>query len=142
MKHASVLFASVLLAAIGFSLIAATPEKSKSTNNVVEAARLNNLGVAYMNQQLFEKALKSFEDAAKTDPALDIAKLNQAIALANLGKIDAALPVLQSAVKRNANDPYAWYNLGLAYKSSSNVEGAIGAFKHVTEIDPDDPNAW
>ena len=33
-----------------------------------EAARLNNLGVAYMNQQLFDKALKSFEAATAKDP--------------------------------------------------------------------------
>ena len=30
----------------------------------VEAARLNNLGVAYMNQQSFERAIKNFEAAS------------------------------------------------------------------------------
>ena len=42
-----------------------------------EAARLNNLGVAYMNQQLFEKALKSFNEAAANDPALEVAAVNR-----------------------------------------------------------------
>src|ERR1700721_1585836 len=33
-------------------------------NHLQEAARLNNIGAAYMNQQLFEKALKAFEPSA------------------------------------------------------------------------------
>jgi len=41
------------------STFAATP-----SNKTAEAARLNNIGAAYMNQQLFEKALKSFSEAA------------------------------------------------------------------------------
>src|SRR5690348_456049 len=53
------------------------------SNNSAEAARLNNLGLAYMNQQLFDKALKKFQDAAKLDPQLQIAQLNQGIALLN-----------------------------------------------------------
>ena len=62
-------------------LIAASPEKKPDPT---DAARLNNLGCAYMNQQLFEKALKYFEDAAAADPNLHVAKLNQGIALLSL----------------------------------------------------------
>ena len=52
--------------------------------NPQEAARLNNIGVAYMNQQLFEKALKSFEAAAMADPTLEVAAVNRGVALLNL----------------------------------------------------------
>ena len=38
---------------------------SASETKSVEAARLNNLGVAYMNQQSFERALKNFEAACE-----------------------------------------------------------------------------
>ena len=48
----------------------------ESKPNPIEAARLNNLGVAYMNQQLFEKGLKSFQQASQADPKLTIARLN------------------------------------------------------------------
>src|SRR5579859_674614 len=60
-------------------LIAAAPEKK---TNAAEAARLNNLGCAYMNQQLFEKAQKAFAQALALDPTLTIAKLNEGVALA------------------------------------------------------------
>jgi tetratricopeptide (TPR) repeat protein len=110
----------------------AKPEKS------TEAARLNNLGAAYMNQQLFEKALKAFEQAAVLDPKFQIAQMNQGIALLNLGRIDAARKFLEQAVKQNPGDPHAWYNLGMIEKNSANSQSAVDAFRRVTEIDAND----
>ena len=76
------------------AVAAAAPHRASEADNAAksaEAARLNNIGVAYMNQQLFEKALKQFEGAAAQDPKLLIAKLNRAVALLNLC---ALLPML------------------------------------------------
>ncbi|HZR59148.1 MAG TPA: FG-GAP-like repeat-containing protein [Terriglobales bacterium] len=140
MKLTGVTAASILLATLG--LIAATPQNSSQSANPAEAARLNNLGAAYMNQQLFEKGLKAFEQAAALDPKLQIAKLNQGIALVNLGRVDAAKPILEEAVKLNPKDAHAWYNLALLDKNSSSPQDAVEAFKHVIEIDPDDADTW
>src|SRR5436309_2477373 len=131
---------SVIL--VGLALIAATPRQGGSPDKSTEAARLNNLGAAYMNQQLFEKGLKAFQDAAALDPKLEIARLNQGIALLNLTRIDPAKQSLEEAVKRDPNDPQAWFNLGLLYKNSDNPQGAVHAFRHVTEIDPNDADTW
>ena len=78
--------AGTFLAALG---LFATPQTQPAAKPA-EAARLNNLGAAYMNQQLFEKGLKCFQQAAELDPKLTIARLNQGIALLNLQKIDEA----------------------------------------------------
>jgi len=121
-------------------LSAALPQRPADAS--AQAAHLNNLGAAYMNQQLFEKALKTFQDATSLDPKLQIAKLNQGIALLNLGKIDAARPLLEKAVKQNPNDSHAWYNLGLLFKNSGDATGAIDAFLHVTAVDPNDADSW
>jgi Flp pilus assembly protein TadD len=107
-----------------------------------EAARFNNLGAAYMNQQIFEKALKEFEQAAGLDPNFTVAKMNQGIALLNLGRVDTARQVLQQAVKQNADDPHAWYNLGLLEKNSGNSQAAVEAFRRVTLIDSNDADTW
>jgi tetratricopeptide (TPR) repeat protein len=115
---------------------------SDSKPNPAEAARLNNLGCAYMDQQLFEKGLKEFEQAAALDPKLTIARLNQAIAYLNLQKIDEAKPLLEAAIKEDPKNPYAWYNLGLLAKNTGDAQAAIEAFKHVTEIDPNDADTW
>ena len=127
------------LSVVALLLVAAAPEKKPNPD---EAARLNNLGAAYMNQQLFEKGLKAFQDAAALDPNLEIANLNQGIALLNLTRIEPAKQLLEEAVKRNPNDPHAWFNLGLLYKNSDNPQGAVDAFRRVTEINPNDADTW
>ena len=110
--------------------------------NPQEAARLNNIGVAYMNQQLFEKALKSFEAAAAADPTLEVATVNRGVALLNLQRLDEAKALLDQAVKTNPKEPNAWYNLGLYYKNSADAGAAVDAFRRVTEIDPSDADTW
>ena len=129
----------VLLSAFG--LLAALPQTQPKLNPI-EAARLNNLGAAYMNQQLFEKGLKSFRQAAEFDPKLPIARLNEGIALLNLQKIDEAKATLEEALKQDPKIPNAWYNLGLLAKNTGDAQAAIDAFKHVVEIDPNDADTW
>ena len=131
--------AGTFLAALGlFATAPQTPPKE----NPAEAARLNNLGAAYMNQQLFEKGLKSFQQAATLDPKLSIARLNEGIALLNLQKIDEAKTVLEDSLKQDPKNPNAWYNLGLLAKNTGEAQAAIDAFKHVVEIDANDADTW
>jgi tetratricopeptide (TPR) repeat protein len=135
-------FSAVVLAAfVLFALSSQHASAAGAADRSAEAARLNNLGAAYMNQQLFEKALKAFQEAAAVDPKLQIAQLNQGVALLNLGRIDAAKPLLEQAVKQNPNDPHAWYNFGLLYKHTGSPH-AEDAFRRVTEIDPNDADTW
>ena len=132
----------VLIATLLF--LAASPEKKPDP---AEAARLNNLGCAYMNQQLFEKALKNFQDAATLDPNLQVARLNQGIALLSLARVDAAKEILEAATKSDPgnpqrNDPHAWYSLGMLNKNSSDTQAAVDDFRRVVELDDSDPDTW
>ncbi|MBI1739661.1 MAG: VCBS repeat-containing protein [Candidatus Koribacter versatilis] len=107
-----------------------------------EAARLNNIGVAYMNQQLFEKGLNAFEEAAAKDPNLKVTALNRGVALLNLQRVDEAKALLQKAAQDDPKDAHPWYSLGLYYKNSDSPQDAVAAFHRVTEIDPNDADAW
>ncbi|HEX6805740.1 MAG TPA: FG-GAP-like repeat-containing protein [Terriglobales bacterium] len=127
------------LVVAGLILIAASPEKKP---NATEAARLNNLGCAYMNQQLFEKGLKAFQEAAALDPNLSIARLNEGIAQSSLGRVDAAKKLLDEAAKSAPKDPHVWYSLGLLDKNSSDPQAAIEDFKHVIALDDSDADSW
>src|SRR6202162_282961 len=134
---------AVVLATI--AIFAAAPQNNPTPsqpNKSTEAARLNNLGAAYMNQQLFEKALKVFEQAAALDPKFQIAQMNQGIAVLNRGRVEAAKHFLEQAVKRNPRDPHAWYNLGMLEKNSANSQAAVDSFRRVTEIDANDADTW
>ncbi len=130
-----------LVSGFALLLIRAAPE-AKPADPTIEAARLNNLGAAYMNQQLFEKALEAFEQASALDSKLAIARVNQAIALGNLQKVEAAMEILKETIKENPKDPYAWYNLGMLYKNSGLPQAAVDQFQRVTEIDPTDADSW
>src|SRR5712671_5443300 len=133
----SVAFIATLLIGLLLALVgAATPADPQ------EAARLNNIGVAYMNQQLFEKGLKAFEGAAAKDPNLKVTTLNRGVALLNLQRIDEAKALLQKASQEDPKDAHAWYNLGLYYKNSDSPQSAVDAFRRVTELDPYDADAW
>ncbi len=103
-----------------------------------EAVRLNNLGVAYMNQQRFDQALKLFEQAYRLDPKLFAARLNQGLALLNLQRHAAARQVLEEATRREPNNPRAWYNLGLLDKNLGRAEAARESFAQVARLDPRD----
>ncbi len=125
-------------------LIAAVSEKKPDPT---EAARLNNLGCAYMNQQLFEKGLKYFADAAALDPNLKVARLNQGIALLSLARVDAAKKALDEAAKADPTDPHkqdphVWYALGMLEKNSSDPQAAVEDFRRVIETDDSDADTW
>src|SRR5579863_2921327 len=136
----SVALAGVALSALGF--FASAPQTQPKAANPIEAARQNNLGCAYMNQQLFEKGLKAFQQAAELDPKLAIARLNEGIAYLNLQKVDEAKAALEEALKQDPKNPNAWYNLGMLAKNTGDAPAAIDAFKRVIEIDATDPDAW
>src|SRR5438445_530963 len=141
MKSSS-LVAPAILFLVALTLLASAPQKSLKAVSSSEAARLNNLGCAYMNQQLFERALKAFQAASALDAKLLEARINQGIALANLQRIDEAKKLLLDAVKNDPKNPHAWYNLGLIYKNSGEPEAAADGFRRVREIDPNDADTW
>jgi len=134
LKISAAFFAAVL-AAIGVLLPA--PE-----SNPIEAARHNNLGCAYMNQQLFEKGLKEFQEAVAADPKFAMARLNLGVAYQNLQKVEEAKLAFEDALKQDPKNPNAWYNLGLLAKNTGDAQASIEAFEHVTEIDPNDADTW
>ena len=134
LKISAALFAA-MVAALGLLAPASQPDPT-------EAARHNNLGCAYMNQQLFEKALKEFQSAVAADPKFAIARLNEGVAYLNLQKVDEAKDALEDALKQDPKNPNAWYNLGLLAKNTGDAQAAIEAFKRVSEIDPTDADSW
>jgi hypothetical protein len=90
-----------------------------------------------MNQQKFADAQKYFEKALAADPKFVIARLNLGISLLSQQKLEAARQALEEASRELAQDPYAWYNLGLVYKDAGEVEKGVAAFRRVTELTPE-----
>jgi tetratricopeptide (TPR) repeat protein len=104
----------------------------------VKAARLNNLGVALMNQQLTEKALGEFDEAHAADPSMVVLQVNRGIALLYMQRLPEADAALTEAARLDPKNPSIWYSLGLVHRSEGKPELAIGDFQHVVAIDPSD----
>jgi cytochrome c-type biogenesis protein CcmH/NrfG len=144
--------ATLALTVIGVALLGSltlgrqegVPSKTatKASTGANEAARLNSLGVAFMNQQRFADAQKQFESALAADPAYSLAKLNLGIALLAQQKSEQARAALSEAAQKLPDDPHAWYNLGLTYKDMSEPEKAIAAFDRVARLAPAEPDAF
>src|SRR5258708_6374068 len=104
------------------------PSPKSRADAAAEAVHLNNLRAAYMNQQQFARALNLFRRAAVLNPKLEIARINEGMALANLQKYNAAAKLLNTLGKKDPNNPHIWYTLGLVYKNQANSEKSRDAF--------------
>src|SRR5271166_17977 len=129
-----------LLPAVLVSLISVSAWKGDKPPDRIAAAKLNNLGVAYMNQQRMDRAVEEFDQALKADPGLTAAELNKGIALLNLQKLSEAEEALNTAAAKEPSNPRVWYNLGLLRRSQGKSAEAIDAFQRVLKIDPNDPD--
>ncbi|ABF40683.1 TPR repeat protein [Candidatus Koribacter versatilis Ellin345] len=107
-----------------------------------EAARLNNIGVALMNQQRMEKAVEKFDLALEKDPKLSVAYLDKGIALLNLQKLPESEAALNKAGEAMPKNPRVWYNLGLLNRGAGKYDAAIENFNRVTTIDPNDSDTF
>ena len=79
-----------------------------TTHDSIAAARLNNTGVALMNQQLMEKALAKFDEAHKIDPTAAVPILNQGIAQLYLRKLPEAEAAFKQAAAIDPNNVRIW----------------------------------
>jgi tetratricopeptide (TPR) repeat protein len=109
-----------------------------SQDGQAQALRLNNLGVAYMNQARIVEALDAFRQALQRNPSLFAARVNEGIALIQAQRLAEGRDAFLEATRQQPKNARAWYNLGLAYRALGEGEPAIDAFEHVAQIDAND----
>ena len=127
---------------LGLSLPASfSGSTADSSHDPIAAARLNNIGVALMNQQFTEKALLKFEEAYRNDPTSSVPILNQGIALLYLRKLPEAEQKLKQAAAIDPDNVRIWYSLGLTHFTGDNPTQAVEDFKHAIKIDPDNADS-
>src|SRR5580658_9853010 len=130
-------FAALLL--LGFAFSASPRALAQGTaHDSVAAARLNNTGVALMNQQFLEKAQQKFDEAHKLDPTSSVPILNSGIALLYLRKLPEAEQALKQAAAIDPSNVRIWYSLGLVHFTSDAPIPAAEDFKHAIQLKPED----
>ena len=129
---------SMEIAAAGASPLQAAPA---ATDGSEEAYRLNNLGVAQLEQYDYEGAAATFEEALKVSPSLQLARINLAIAQLHASKLDEAQAAAEQARAADASAPQPHYVTGLAARAYNQSEAAAAAFERVLALDPRDLGA-
>jgi tetratricopeptide (TPR) repeat protein len=135
------LFASVILAAGSIGIRGAALPAPAEDGRLEEAYRLNNLGVAQLEQYDYDSASATFAKALEAAPSLKLARINLAIALLHAGKLAEAEKAAEAAREADPRAPQPPYVLGLAARADNRAEAAAAAFEQVLALDPDDLGA-
>ena len=103
-----------------------------------DAYRVNNLGVALLEQFKHKEGAEAFRNALRIDPKLNLAQINLSIALFNIPDLPAAQRQAQVAAALEPAAAQPFYILGLIAKLQSRLDDALIAFQRVLKIDPND----
>jgi tetratricopeptide (TPR) repeat protein len=132
---------AILLFTSALSALPQQANQTASANKREEAYRVNNLGVALLEQFNAKQATEKFRKALEVDPQLSIARVNLSIALLYAAEVNEALVEAKKAAEVLPNAPQPFYVLGLIAKTQNRTEDAIAAFRRVLQIDPRDVGA-
>src|SRR5262245_55349933 len=100
--------------------------------------RLNNVGVAFMEQYKHEDAVKQFKQALEADPNFAVARINLALAYFYLNDSRAAVEEARAGVKLAPDSPHAHYALAAALRNEKLYDESLAEFNKVLSIDPRD----
>jgi cytochrome c-type biogenesis protein CcmH/NrfG len=141
-------FKSLFLCLALFGVVAALNFKNNSSSansqtqpaspSKEDAYRLNNIGVALLEQFKYKEAADAFRQALKVEPKLRLAQINLSIALFNLPDLPAAAREAQTATTLAPDAPQPSYILGLIAKTQSRPDEAVVLFQRVLKTDPND----
>ena len=87
-----------------------------------DAYRLNNIGVALLEQFKHKEAADMFRRALQIEPKLSLAQINLSIALFNVPDLPAAAREAQAATALAPNAPQPNYVLGLIAKMQNRID--------------------
>src|SRR5262245_1653841 len=117
---------------------AQTPAQDDARLKREQLYRLNNIGVAFMEQFKHEDAVKQFKQALERDPDFAVARINLALAHFYLNDSRAAVEEARAAVKLAPESPHAHYALAAALKNEKLYDESLAEFNKVLSIDPRD----
>jgi len=96
------------------------------------------MGVARLEQFAYDEATRSFREALRLSPDLDIARLNLAIAHFYGSRPAEAATEARAAAARLPANPVAHYMVGVIAKAENRLDEAAAAFERVLQLDPQD----
>jgi tetratricopeptide (TPR) repeat protein len=97
----------------------------------------NALGIAYLEQADYNKAIPAFRDAAHRAQHWSYPLHNEALAYVEIGDYNAAIKAYQQAIRLTPEYSYLPYNLGLVYQRLNRRKDAEAAYRKASMLAPD-----
>lgn len=102
----------------------------------------NALGIAYLEQGQFDKAIPAFRDAAHRAPHWSYPLHNEALARVESGDYQTAIRLYRQAMRLTPQYAYLPYNLGLVYQRVNRRKDAESSYRKAIAIAPDSAEAY
>jgi len=96
----------------------------------------NALGIAYLEQAVYDKAAQAFREASRRASYWAYPLHNLALTYTQLGDYSAAVRTYEQAVRLAPNYSYLPYNLGLVYQRINRRREAEAAYRRAIELNP------
>jgi len=96
----------------------------------------NALGIAYLEQAQYDKAIPAFRDAFRRAQHWSYPLHNQALAFVETGDYNAAIRAYQQAIRLTPGYSYLPYNLGLVYQRLNRRKDAETAYRKASLLAP------
>lgn len=132
---------SVLVIACLWSLTAALPLRAQGTRTDSAISYLER-GNSHYQKGDIDRALADFNLAVASDPRLDSAWYNRAVARYDLHDWDGALMDLDNAIKLNPRYVMAWIKRGNLRMNQDAYDEAIVDYSQAIKLDPKSVMAW
>jgi len=137
----SAAFAAACAAAAAVCVPACGQSRARAAAAREDAYRLNNIGVARLEQYDYRAAADAFRRAQAIDGSLALPRVNLAIALYYDNQLEAAEREARAASALMPTSPQPRYVLGLAARGLGRADEAEAQFRAVLAQDKDDPGA-
>ena len=96
----------------------------------------NALGIAYLEQAQYDKAIPAFHDAVRRAQHWSYPLHNEALAYVEIGDYKSAIRAYQEAIRLTPQYSYLPYNLGLVYQRLNRRNDAETAYRKATTLSP------
>src|SRR5579864_8458859 len=96
----------------------------------------NALGIAYLEQAQYDKALPAFHDAIRRAQHWSYPLHNVALAYVEMGDYRSAIRAYQDAIRLTPQYSYLPYNLGLVYQRLNRRNDAETAYRKALSLEP------
>jgi tetratricopeptide (TPR) repeat protein len=101
------------------------------------AEAINNIGLVYREQGLFDAAVAEFQSAARADPEFPGSYNNLGLTYQDAGDLDSALEAYDRGLQVDPENPVILNNHGSALLASGRLEEARRSFRKAVESDPE-----